>query len=829
MGLNFSSLAKAAGQMSEDLKKKQGSTPSAPTAAAPTTPTPAQQQQTLQNDIKAGKQQLMSNANNAAQANEEAQRNASATLAPSMPKPANVFTAPKVEGPAKLGPIETQKPEAPKPAAATTPNAASTKPAAAPASATQAPSGAAAKAPAAPQAQAVKPIPIQSSTEPEYDPRTATEENRQRPPQPDEVSQQSAAAKAAMMAEANRQNEAREVQASLGENIQPQQHVYGGTPQQPSVDDMVQIKKAEQPQFNVAPPIPQQPNTTPVAPNAPAVPQQASQPQQSNVFGDGNTQQPQPRHSVSAAQQPQQSAESAQPQPRRTVSAASQSQQSAPAKEQPQQSKEGGDSKKAHETPAPKEKQTNAGAPAQPTPKDEGNTPQQASQGQVAPTVSGDTRQNKSAQTASQQQQQPRSINGSTAATNAPQTSAASGQGSSPVAGAQPSTPKAGGDAAAIQKFQSGKNDAIGVTDRENGNLNTINAFRQSLGLKPVSSPASQKEKEDAKQAKYEGDAKVKAAIDEAKRKANKKTWRDYLFGSKTDEEWNKKRREKIAAIYDLVVNLGNLGTTAWAGAVPQKFESAYKKVKAEHDKDKKDKEAKAKADRDFAFKQNEADRDFQVNLGNLNIKQDANKREADKHPYEMAKAIAKASEAKTKAETEAATKADKIREAAGKAATAEEKANKAKSDADWADKLNAASLAQKKASANASNASAANSYASAATQKTRRAQIQQAIRNNGDLEFPTNDPDKNWRVPKRHQAVIKEKMRGVAKGKKWAQGLVDPVTGSLKKGVTDADLLSAAWEHYDDKDVQETFRRYSDKVVATKIKHTDPIRTTYK
>lgn len=392
-------------------------------------------------------------------------------------------------------------------------------------------------------------------------------------------------------------------------------------------------------------------------------------------------------------------------------------------------------------------------------------------------------------------------------------------------------------DVNAIKNFTSEKRDEV-----DRNNVDTINAFRQSLGLKPVHIN-SQKEKEQWQQEKYEGEAKVKAKMDEAKRKANKKTWRDYLFGSKTDEEWNKKRREKIAAIYDLVVNLGNLGTTALAGAVPQKLESAYDKVKKQHDKENADKDAKDKADRDFKFKQNEADRDYNISLGNLEVKQNADKRQQDLQPHEMARAIANANKAKTDAETAAKTQADKIREAAGKADLAGERVKgqqaqtalsqarqkKAESDAEWAPKEHAASVNQKKASAAASRASAANSYAAAATQKARRAQIQQSIRNNGDFEIPSNQTDKNWRIAKSQQATLNRELQGVAKKKGWYAKYYN-VDGSLKSGVKAEDLLVEAFAHTEDRDVQELLGKHGTLVnTKTDAKTRRKVATTLK
>ncbi len=207
------------------------------------------------------------------------------------------------------------------------------------------------------------------------------------------------------------------------------------------------------------------------------------------------------------------------------------------------------------------------------------------------------------------------------------------------------------------------KNKADSEGNIQQTDVEKVNALRQQLGLKPVGGMSADDKIRFAQQ---------KAAADARfKEQADKKTWRDYLFGSKTDEEWNKKRREKIAAVYDLVLNLGNLYTTS-RNAVPQKFESAYDRIHKEHKEDAATQAKKDKDAADMAYKQKEADRNYNLSLNSLNLKRAAEKRAQDMQPYEMAKAIAEANAAKIKGDTEGRLQADKIRKAAAEAAVAE-------------------------------------------------------------------------------------------------------------------------------------------------------------
>lgn len=781
------SIAKTAGQASEDLIKKQkvASSPSPTPAPTPTpaSPTPAQQDQALQQQIKQQRETYFNNINNIAADNEaQSQRRHSdiVELAPKAPAP-NAFAAPKLQAPSSLPRVETRSPAQ---------READEKRIVAAFQRQRIMQEPAEESPAAPS---VEPKNIDMPLE---DNRNAMERSldyttiRMTPQELDYMNKNGYRAFQEMRASQN-----------------------NGTGQTPS--PVAPTPSQQQQQQQVASP---QPASTTGGQQTP------------NAFSGGNGQQA-AASTLTPAQQEQalqqqikQQREAffnnidkiaadndvqSQQQPRISVSASSQSQN------KPSTTDNNSRQQTPRQSVSAKGQQTAAAASTS-TPNN--NPPQQGNN-------------NAAAANGGQQNGEESKTKMTADDIRAPRVEQTEGE--APKSGRELTA----NDVNAIKDFTSEKRDEV-----DRNNVDTINAFRQSLGLKPVHIN-SQKEKEQWQQEKYEGEAKVKAKMDEAKRKANKKTWRDYLFGSKTDEEWNKKRREKLAAIYDLVVNLGNLGTTALAGAVPQKLESAYEKVKKQHDKEAADNAAKDKADRDFKFKQNEADRDYNISLGNLEVKQNADKRQQDLQPHEMARAIANANKAKTDAETAAKTQADKIREAAGKADLAGERVKgqqaqtalnqarqkKAESDAAWAPKEHAASVNQKKASAAASRASAANSYAAAATQKARRAQIQQSIRNNGDFEIPSNQTDKNWRIAKSQQATLNRELQGVAKKKGWYSKYYN-VDGSLKSGVKAEDLLVEAFAHTEDQDVQELLGKHGTLVdTKTDAKTRRKVATTLK
>lgn len=698
---NQQSIATTAGKVSEDLQKKN---------QAPTI-TPAQVAEQQNKAIEAGKQEIANNAYSSATSNEEAQRNASATLQePSIKlKPVNIFAAPKINAPDKIGPIETQKPK---------------------------------ELSAAEQKAEEQRI----ISESQYNKRMAQPEEQQ-------------------------------PRATLAPSIpvKPVNIVPQPTINAPEVLPRVETQKA-------------QAAATVTQPNNDAAIQLAQQQQQLVNNGAATI----PGTNVRVAEG---------------------------------QSAQRGNNDVKVNTPT-----INAEDIAKA--ESEGGMANAAAAPQTPNAFSGGG----STQSQSQQKSTTTSDKQSAQSTQKPQTQSSSQQPTVAKGGAstsQPATTKtkygAGEqrlgfkDIDAIHNFQNKGKQELKANDTKS--IEAINRFRESLGLKPIH-VASKVEKKQFKKELKDGKQRVYDAL-------GKKTWRDYLFGSKTDQEWNKKRKAKILALRDVLSGWANLYATT-KGAPAMKIGSTldeYEKRLKEQDAAK---AAKEKADRDFQFKQNEADRDFQLKLGDLNISQNKDKRDQDKHPYELAKEIAKANEAKTKADTEAKTQADKIRKAAGEADLVGEKIEgqkaqtsltrakqkEAEVDAAWAGKEHAASVSQKKASA-------ANSYAAAATQKARRAQIQQAIRNNGDFEIPSNAEGKNWRIAKSQQATLKRELQGIAKKKGWYDKYYNS-DGSLKAGVKSEDLLIEAFAHTDDTEVQYLLGKHGRLVnVQTDAKTRRKVATT--
>lgn len=186
-----------------------------------------------------------------------------------------------------------------------------------------------------------------------------------------------------------------------------------------------------------------------------------------------------------------------------------------------------------------------------------------------------------------------------------------------------------------------------------------------------------------------------------------KKTWRDYLFGSKDDQEFNNKRKQTIAAAHDLITNLGNLYATS-QGAVSQKFETATDKLAKQKEKDAK----KDKADKEMALSvlklQNQKandDRNYNLKLGEYGLKQNEDTRQNQLQPYKILEQKGKADYQTGRAQIQAATAGDILRQEKAKADTEETKAK-------FAPQQQQATLGQKRASTNSLNANAAHSRA---------------------------------------------------------------------------------------------------------------------
>ena len=180
-----------------------------------------------------------------------------------------------------------------------------------------------------------------------------------------------------------------------------------------------------------------------------------------------------------------------------------------------------------------------------------------------------------------------------------------------------------------------------------------------------------------------------------------KKTWRDYLLGSKDDQEFNNRRKQTIAAVHDLVTNLGNLYATS-QGAMSQKYESATDKIAKQKAKD----AEKEKADLEMALAtmkvqqqmQND-ERNYKLRLGEYGLKQNEDTRQNQLHPWKILEQKGKADFQANKAAIQAATAGDVIR---GQKADAD----LAETEAKFATQQQQATLANKRASTAHLNAS---------------------------------------------------------------------------------------------------------------------------
>lgn len=264
--------------------------------------------------------------------------------------------------------------------------------------------------------------------------------------------------------------------------------------------------------------------------------------------------------------------------------------------------------------------------------------------------------------------------------------------------------------------------------------------------------------------------------------------WRDY-FRNTGDEEYENRKRERIAAFSDMIRHLANLHYVNQY-ATPQHIESAYGKVKAEEKEQRKLKREQAKEDRKWYWKVSEAQRD-QANKDRtygLGVRKD--KRAEELQPYKKAEA-------------------DK------KAKRAEYLAQKAAADAEWAPKINDAKEKRERAKASLDLEKGKTERSKQAANNALAAQRRAKAANERDsklVHFPTNDVNYLWAVNKNDVKVIQTKLRSFAKGRKWAKGYVDEF-GNLKKGATDSDLLNAAMGNAHDPEVQRFLNTYGKRV----------------
>ena len=264
--------------------------------------------------------------------------------------------------------------------------------------------------------------------------------------------------------------------------------------------------------------------------------------------------------------------------------------------------------------------------------------------------------------------------------------------------------------------------------------------------------------------------------------------WRDW-FKKTDDEEYENRKRERIAAFSDMIRHLANLHYVNQY-ATPQHIESAYGKVKAEEREQRKLKRERENEDRKWNWKVSEAQRDQYNKDRTYGLGVSKDKREEALQPYKKAEA-------------------DK------KAKRAEYLAQKAAADAEWAPKINDAKEKRERAKASLDLEKKRTERSKQAANNALAAQRRAKEANERDsrlVHFPTNDVNYLWAVNKNDVKVIQTKLRSFAKGRKWAKGYVDEL-GNLKKGATDADLLNAAMGNAHDPEVQRFLNTYGKRV----------------
>lgn len=283
----------------------------------------------------------------------------------------------------------------------------------------------------------------------------------------------------------------------------------------------------------------------------------------------------------------------------------------------------------------------------------------------------------------------------------------------------------------------------------------------------------------------------------------HKHGWRDY-FRNTGDEEFENKKRERIAAFSDMIRHLANLYYVNQY-ATPQHIESAYGKVKAEEKEQRKLKREQDKEDRKWNWKVSEAQRD-QYNKDRtygLGVRKD--KREEALQPEKLKKAqeAAAAEEAKKRAEQAKATKLSAEAEYADEIAS-----NKAKEQESKA-ALAAARVATEKARA----AKVAQEGKNA---KLRGQELTAKIRSQYSKDhdfFDTNDKRYEWAIPKSQRDLVFNELRSIAHMKGWGKakgsGGSEYDKYTTKSDDTDRELLREALSKKGDPEVQQFFKRH--------------------
>lgn len=314
--------------------------------------------------------------------------------------------------------------------------------------------------------------------------------------------------------------------------------------------------------------------------------------------------------------------------------------------------------------------------------------------------------------------------------------------------------------------------------------------------------------------------AGVQQNVATAKANIGRPTYRDFrdaMFGDENARLKRARARAGVAAIGDALRHIGNLAFTI-GHASPQQYK--YNPATAElQEYEKGRKERDAMGYQELQNWQKQRQLDIQNGLAKQKMAQDQfnkdrdyglkareDQRKQELHPYTLGKleGDAKAALANGDIKTYEATikklEADNTPEAI-----------KLKNA------LDAEKVKTEKARQSQAYASAANSRASAALTNEKKKQLTESIKKGKKFWMPTDDDNYMWEIDEAHSKYVGNKMKGIAKKKmsKW-NGSAD------LENIKDADLLTMAYEHLDDPEIQSLLNDYGKKVASNREKTTD-------
>lgn len=272
--------------------------------------------------------------------------------------------------------------------------------------------------------------------------------------------------------------------------------------------------------------------------------------------------------------------------------------------------------------------------------------------------------------------------------------------------------------------------------------------------------------------------------------------WRDY-FRNTGDEEFENKKRERIAAFSDMIRHLANLHYVN-RYATPQNIESAYGKVKAQEKEERRYKDALDQKERAYAFRVGEAQRkqdNFERQQG---LKAEDNNRKRELQPYKMDKAKAEKEYAEEKARIQKAVGEGKISEQEAKTKTQEAKAKYA------------GALEQSKINKNNAAANKENAHAGYYNRKDANGSGGRNGGSGGGKTTQYNHSDSNyvWDVPVSSQSQLNSNLRTIVTKEKNSKWVEDYKRRTDKMTLSEGDYDRIAREHIGDPEIQRAISK---------------------